>query len=53
MQNGVHMAGYENKIGNVMADKGKIRVGRQMRQVLDMAGDEVIHPDDLMSPAQK
>jgi hypothetical protein len=46
MHNGIHFARNEDEIGDIVPNKRKIRMTGQMRQIIGMAGNEVIHPDN-------
>jgi hypothetical protein len=49
MQDSIHRPRHEYKIGNIMPNKHEIRITSQVIQVFMAAGDEIIHPYDLMA----
>jgi hypothetical protein len=46
------VARHVQRLDDVVLDKGERLVARQVRDVLALAGDEVVHPDDLVPLAQ-
>ena len=49
MQNRINWPFYINVRGDILRNKGKIFVGKQVGNVVRAAGDEVIHANDIIS----
>ena len=49
MQHGIERTGDLKGVADVMLDQGKARTGAQVSDILQSAGNEIIHADHLMA----
>ena len=49
MKDIINLAGGKDKVGYVMPDKAEMGVPREVGQIFLVAGDEIVHPNDIMT----